>query len=118
MVDDDAGMRISLDGLIRSLGYRAAVFCAAEVFLESPEGRRAACVISDIEMPGGMDGITLAAKLLAASPDCPVILISAFVDERVCAAAERVGAFALIRKPFLGEALIDAIEEALAKKSE
>ncbi|WP_426122868.1 response regulator [Pararhizobium sp. PWRC1-1] len=117
VVDDDFGMRMSLDGLVRSLGYRTAIFSAAEGLLASDHAATAACIISDIEMPGGIDGIELASKLLELWPNRPVILISAFVNDKVRAAAEEVGAFIILKKPFVGETLIDAIECALSRQS-
>lgn len=59
IIDDDEGVRVSLDGLVRSLGYRVALFKCAEDFLNETESADSGCVISDIEMPGGMSGISL-----------------------------------------------------------
>jgi FixJ family two-component response regulator len=114
VVDDDSGMRSSLDGLVRSLGYRVSAFSCAEDLLASLALKEARCVISDVEMPGGMDGISLAKCLVDANGRRPVILISAFVNEKVEADAAAAGAFALLKKPFVGEALIESIERALA----
>lgn len=115
IVDDDDGMRESLDALVRSLGYRTATFSAAEHLLASSEIGEAGCVISDIEMPGGMNGIDLAAELRSCFPARPIILISAYVSERVLADAFDAGAFTVLKKPFVGESLIDAIETAIPK---
>ncbi|ULJ75784.1 response regulator [Rhizobium gallicum] len=115
IVDDDDGMRASLDALVRSLGYRTTTFDAAERLLGSEHIGEAGCVISDIEMPGGMDGIALTMKLLATAPARPVILVSAYVTDRIRTAAMAAGAFAVLKKPFVGETLIEAIESALPK---
>jgi FixJ family two-component response regulator len=117
IVDDDDGVRASLDALVRSLGYRTATFETAEHLLRSAEIGEAGCVISDIEMPGGMNGITLAAELLTCCPHRPVILVSAYITARIREDAFRAGAFAVIKKPFVGETLIEAIESALPMDS-
>ncbi|MGK6325263.1 response regulator transcription factor [Sphingomonas sp. DT-51] len=113
IIDDDEGVRVSLDGLVRSLGYRVATFHSAEAFLASDDWTLSRCVISDVNMPGGMTGIALADRLLRTSA-VPVILISAFVDERTCHEASRAGVRRFLRKPFDGDVLIGSLEEALA----
>ncbi len=114
VIDDDAGVRASLDGLIRSLGYRVALYDGAEAFLGAPEATRSACVVSDIHMPGGMDGLSLC-RLLQARADAPVvILISAFKDdEEARTVAAAAGVSCALRKPFDGDHLADCIERAL-----
>ncbi len=112
VVDDDAGMRQSLEGLVRSLGYRAALFESAEHFLAAPEALSSCCVISDLQM-SGMSGIELAHSL-GERLKGRVILISAFLDERVRILADEAGVRCFLRKPFDGERLIGCIEAALA----
>lgn len=113
VVDDDVGMRQSLGGLVRSLGYRAALFDSAEQFLDAPEAGLADCVITDLQMPGGMSGIDLANRVEARLKG-RVILLSAFLDDRVYLLAEAAGVCCFLRKPFDGERLIGCIEAALA----
>jgi FixJ family two-component response regulator len=115
IVDDDAGMRSSLDGLIRSLGYEVAVFDSAEAFLRSPASHESHCVISDVQMPGGMSGIELLKAVKASASEMPVILMSAFVNADSLAEAKAVGAHCTLRKPFNGEVLVSCVEEALAR---
>lgn len=113
VVDDDAGVRRSLDGLVRSLGYRVAMFESAEAFLESPCASTSRCVISDVQMPGGMSGIELAHALGTSDAATPVILISAFVDEKVKGLAKAAGAHCFLKKPFDGDVIIACLEKAL-----
>ncbi|WP_206244971.1 response regulator transcription factor [Novosphingobium terrae] len=112
IVDDDAGMRQSLDGLIRSLGYRATLFESAEAFLGAPEAKSCQCVVSDLQMPGGMDGIELA-RAVDDRLQGRVILISAFLDDAVQERALEAGVYRFLRKPFDGEELVGCIEAML-----
>jgi len=112
VVDDDAGMRQSLDGLVRSLGYRAALFSSAEAFLAAPEAASSRCVISDFQMPGGMDGIELA-RSVGNSLQGRVILMSAFLNDKVRGQASDAGVRCFLRKPFDGDTLINCIESIL-----
>jgi FixJ family two-component response regulator len=112
VVDDDHGVRTSLDGLVRSLGYRVAVFGSAEAFLEAPAASESSCVITDVHMTG-MNGIALTRKL-SLSGASKVIVISAYLDDGLEGRATAAGAHCFLAKPFSGDALVDCIEHALA----
>lgn len=114
IVDDDAGIRSSLDGLIRSLGYRVALFESAETFLASNMAQVSECVVSDVQMPGGMSGIELLSELSEQGRVVPVILISAFASDASRSEAERAGAYCTLKKPFDGEDLVKCIERAMS----
>lgn len=111
VVEDDEGLRNSLHGLMRSLGYRVETFACAEEFLGSAARASSDCVISDVQIPGGMSGIDLAQRVTPSGT--PVILMSAFADEKVQAQAAAAGAQCLLKKPFDCERLISCIDTAL-----
>ena len=114
VVDDDPGVRVSLHALLRSLGHRAELFDSGEALLASAALDASECVISDLRMRGGMDGIALAQAIARLPARPPVILIPALSDEGSRSAAAAAGVFAVLEKPFDGEVLIAAIEDALA----
>ena len=105
IIDDDEAVRSSLDSLMRSLGLRSAAFASAEEFLRSALSSRPGCVISDVDLPGGMNGFELGTKLAAVSRQ-PLILISGRSDKDYEARAQNVGAICFLRKPFSAETLI------------
>ncbi|SFK60397.1 Response regulator receiver domain-containing protein [Sphingomonas sp. NFR04] len=117
IVDDDEGIRSSLDGLMRSLGYRVAVFESAERFLESELARDSKCVVSDIQMPGGMSGLELLSKVRGSDSIVPVILISAFTTAEAREEADRAGAYCTLRKPFDGDDLARCVDRALSSQA-
>jgi len=90
-----------MSSLIRSLGYTACVFCSAEAFLISPRLHDASCLIADVQM-AGMSGLELQDELAVRRPDMPVILITAFPEERFRKRAEAAGAVAFFSKPVDG----------------
>ena len=69
-------------------------------------------VLSDIEMPGELDGIGLAAKLAETRPDLPVILMTGYASRLEQAKRQR---FAVLPKPCSPAMLAEAIRNALAK---
>jgi FixJ family two-component response regulator len=114
VIDDDEGMRTSLDGLLRSLGHRTALFECAEAFLSSDAVRDASCIISDVHMPGGMSGVELAQRLSADSLPMPIILMSGFTNGDCREQAEKTKAHCLLAKPFDDAMLIECLDQALA----
>lgn len=114
IVDDDESMRVSLKGLVRSLGYAVETYPSADAFLASPAARTCACIISDIQMPG-LSGLELQERIRALRPGTPFIFITAFGDERTQARALQAGANCFLRKPFDGATLVACIERALGQ---
>lgn len=113
IVDDDEPVRISLLGLIRSLGYVASSFPSAQAFLDSAERDRAACVVTDLQMPG-MSGLDLQKRLIVDGRGPPVIIITAFPEERLKAEAVAGGAFGFLNKPFQSQDLARCLLAAVA----
>jgi DNA-binding NtrC family response regulator len=52
IVDDDATVRVAMDGLVRSAGYRSVMFGCGAAFLASYRKHEVDCLVLDIEMPG------------------------------------------------------------------
>jgi FixJ family two-component response regulator len=114
-VDDDFRVRESIIRLAESAGYAPLVFPSAEAFFESGALREAACVVSDVRMPG-MDGLELQRRVRARYPGLPVILVSAHVDDEVRRRALNEGAADFLYKPFDGEELLRSIHRAIENR--
>src|SRR5260370_878967 len=111
IVDDDEVVRESTSSLIRSAGFRAALFPSTEAFLSSDGLHEMACLILDVDMPG-LSGLALQRRL-AVNGSIPIIFITALVDDQVRAMALRQGARAFMAKAFRPEVLLDAINSAV-----
>ena len=61
IVDDDDSMRSALQGLLKAVGLPSQAFASAEEFLKSGQQHQAACLITDIRMPG-ISGLELQAS--------------------------------------------------------
>ena len=112
IVDDDAPVRVALEGLLKSAGLTARAFESAETFIESGQQSQVACLIADIRMPG-MSGLALQAKLNAEHCRIPIIFITAHGDAQMRMQALRAGAVEFLAKPFNDEALLDTVRAAL-----
>jgi FixJ family two-component response regulator len=112
IIDDDASVREATARLVRSLGHAAAVFSSAEEYLESPQARDSACLISDLHMPG-MSGAELQNRLIADGRRTPMIFMTAYFEEKVRDRVMDAGASGFLRKPFDDESLIACLDKAL-----
>jgi len=52
IIDDDDGLRVGLDALFRSVGYRTHQFGSAAAFMESGFTGNAGCLVLDVRLPG------------------------------------------------------------------
>jgi FixJ family two-component response regulator len=116
VVDDDSSVRTALDRLMRSVRMNVNLFASAEEFLNSPQNRKADCLILDVRLPG-MSGVELHRHLLAQQYGVPVIFITAHgSDEAARLEAASDWTVAYFTKPFSGDELLDAVATALKWK--
>ncbi len=111
-VDDDFRVRESIESLVESAGYSPQLFSSAEEFLGSGKLAVAACVITDVRMPG-MDGLELQRRIRRERPKLPVIFISAHNAPETRQTALKEGAADFLYKPFDAGALLDKIRAAI-----
>jgi FixJ family two-component response regulator len=112
VVDDDASVLRTTTLLIESLGFRAAGFESAELFLRSGQLHETSCLIVDVRMPG-MSGLQLQSHLAALGCKIPIIFITAYDDNASRLRALQAGAIAFLSKPFTDEILFQSILSAL-----
>lgn len=111
-VDDDFRVRESIQSLVESAGYAPQLFSSGEEFLKSGALAIAACVITDVRMPG-MDGIQLQRRIKAERPTLPIIFISAHENPETQQIALNEGAMSFLYKPFDAADLLDKIRAAV-----
>jgi FixJ family two-component response regulator len=114
IVDDDESVRESLEGLLKSVGFRVEPFALAVDFLNSKALHVTDCLILDVRMPG-MSGPELQRKLIASEHSIPIIFITAHGDEAVRARVLGDGAVDCLLKPFNEDALLNAVNAALGQ---
>ena len=76
-------------------------------------GDRFDLVLSDVVMPGAMDGFALAAHIAAVRPDVPVLLMSGYAPDLARGRPHMAGSIA---KPFHRDALLAAVAAALRQR--
>lgn len=116
VIDDDEGMRDSIQFLLESVGLRVACFASAEAFQATYDNQQPGCVLVDVCMPG-RPGLELQKELCRDRNAPPVLLISGHGDIPMAVSALRAGAFDFIEKPYSDEILVGRIREALETDS-
>ena len=112
IVDDDESARASTLDLVCSMGFAAQAFRQPDDFVASGYIRRHLRLIADMRMPG-MTGLELYSHLVASGHTIPIILITAFPDDRDRARARPSGARCYLAKPFEDKELFECIHAAL-----
>jgi DNA-binding NtrC family response regulator len=116
LVEDDAGVRDLTKRLLDSWGYRVLMAADAQ------EAQRIAAahpdqidiLLTDIIMPGGINGVQLAAQMLDLYPRLRVLYMSGYTDTALTVQAAVPTGHGLLMKPFTLDALAQAIQAALA----
>jgi FixJ family two-component response regulator len=112
IVDDDESIRHALGNLLLAADFDVLAFESAEDFLAALDGRRIACLIADINLPG-MSGVALIEALTAAGRAMPSVLITARDDSATVSLLGRAGHVPNLRKPFSDHELFSALNRVL-----
>lgn len=112
VIDDDAGVRTSIQRLLKSVGLRADAFASAQDFLQRPRHDGPSCLILDVRLPG-ISGLELQRKLIQSGVPIPIIFITAHGDIPMTVRAMKSGAVEFLTKPFSDQELLDAVQQAL-----
>jgi FixJ family two-component response regulator len=112
VVDDDAGVRASIQGLLKSVKLRCESFGSAEEFLRSKRSDGPSCLVLDVSLPG-VNGLDFQRQLADASIQIPIIFVTGHGDIPMTVKAMKSGAVEFLTKPFDDQDLLKAIRQAL-----
>ena len=113
IVDDDASLRDATSNLLQAAGFSTATFADAESFLNSAGRPQAACLVTDMRMPG-MTGVELHQHLVASGAPIPTVLITAYASDATRLRAREAGILCCLAKPFAPDELLECVRKALA----
>ena len=113
VVEDNAGLRKIVMRQLRDAGYRVLEAADAEAAMEIIDSSEPIdLLLTDIVMPGAMDGRDLARIAVARRPDVRALLTSGFPDARWNASGSHTEA-RLLSKPYRKEELRRVVREVL-----
>jgi FixJ family two-component response regulator len=114
VIDDDPGIRASIEGQLNAAGLRAEGFETAEQFLQREPSDGPSCLILDVSLPG-INGLEFQQQLRNAGVDIPIIFVTAYGDIPMSVKAMKSGAVEFLTKPFRRQVLLDAVQQALER---
>lgn len=109
LVEDNTELRSVTASLLESFGCEVVCSPSAEDalhVLKKPQDIDA--MISDVLMPGAMDGLTMAQRARLMLPDLPIVLLSGHRGEGAA-----ITDFPFVQKPYRPQALVAALQEAM-----
>ncbi len=120
VVDDDGDIRMALEMLLSYEGYEVwtakdGAEAVARLDAEEAQGRHAACVLSDMKMPG-MNGLELLEALADRAGAPPVVMISGHGDVQTAVEAVRRGAVNFLEKPLDDNHVLVTLRAAIRER--
>ncbi|NQW05178.1 MAG: sigma-54-dependent Fis family transcriptional regulator [Acidobacteria bacterium] len=112
IVDDEAGVRASLGGVLRDEGYTVDAVDSGEACLEQVTRKAYDLLLLDIWLPA-LDGLDTLARLRERGVESQVIMISGHGNVENAVRATKLGAFDFIEKPLSLDKTVLAVRNAL-----
>jgi FixJ family two-component response regulator len=114
IIDDDRGMRQSIQDLVESVGLRAESYATGEEFLKRKRTNDPSCLVLDVRLPQ-MSGLDFQRQLAETGMQIPIVFVTAHGDVPMSVRALKSGAVEFLTKPFRDQDLLDAIQQALQR---
>ena len=115
VVDDEAGVRSSLTGILGDEGYQVEAVDSGEAALAVLEGRRFDLLLLDVWLPK-MDGLETLSRVRTFDPEVPVVVISGHGSIETAVKAVRMGAQDFVEKPLSLEKTLVVVRNALRQR--
>lgn len=117
IVDDEATLRSVFSDMMTRQGYRCITAANAVDALQIIESNLLEfdMLVTDIKMPGALDGVALASKLRDFQPDVAILVITGYPESAAMKEVKSRG-FRVLEKPFRQAELESAVAEQLRER--
>ncbi|HUU41607.1 MAG TPA: ATP-binding protein, partial [Desulfatiglandales bacterium] len=115
VVDDVEEQREIASQMLKKLGYSVTSVSSGEEAVDYMKNNSADLLILDMIMDPGIDGLDTYKKILEMHPNQKAIIASGFSETERVKKAQRLGAGAYIKKPYIFEKIGSAIRDELDK---
>jgi len=115
IVDDEAPIRESLQGLFEDEGFLVYLAASGEEAVAKLRKQSVDCVLLDIWMPG-IDGLETLSRLRQLDDTLPVIMMSGHATIDTAVRATRQGAFDFVEKPVSFDHMLILVRNALERR--
>lgn len=113
LVEDDAGVRRSLQLLLHGRGFEVRAYASGLALLADPTALDAVCLVADYRMPE-IDGLLILTRLRELGWRGEALMITAFPTARLIDQALAAGYSRVIEKPMAEAVLVEAVERVMA----
>jgi len=117
VVEDDRSVRTAVTRLLKYAGIETRSYGSAAEYLVADRDRDAGCIVLDVGLPG-LSGMDLQAALAKKGDAPPIVFITGRGDIEMGVRAMKAGAIDFLTKPVKKEALLAAVNEALARDAQ
>jgi two-component system nitrogen regulation response regulator NtrX len=116
IVDDERGIRETLRGVLEDEGFEVETVVSGEDCLKSVETTHYSCILLDIWLGEGIDGLETLERLRENGSDSAVVMISGHGNIETAVNATKLGAFDFIEKPLSLEKTILTVGNAIKQR--
>ena len=116
IVDDERGIRDTLRGVLEDEGFSVETAESGEACLEIVKRQSFSCILLDIWLGDGIDGLETLTKLKAEGIDASVVMISGHGNIETAVRSTKLGAFDFIEKPLSIERTIVTVKNAVRQR--
>jgi two-component system nitrogen regulation response regulator NtrX len=116
IVDDEKGIRDSLRGVLEDEGFAVATASSGEECLEFIRTRDVSCILLDIWLGDGIDGLETLQKLKDEGSDAAVVMISGHGNIETAVRSTKLGAFDFIEKPLSLDRTLVTVKNAVRQR--
>jgi two-component system response regulator HydG len=111
LIDDDPGVRDSMERTLRTAGYAVQSAATGEEGYELARDGRFDVILSDMRMPG-ISGIDILRRLREHNVDAAFIIMTGFGTVDTAVEAMKLGAVDFVQKPFFRDELLMRVRSA------
>src|SRR3954462_12113329 len=115
IVDDEAGVRSALSGVLRDEGYAVDAVDSGEACLERVARAAYDVIVLDIWLPG-LDGLATLERLQERHVEIPVVMISGHGNIESAVRAIKIGAFDFVEKPLSLDKTVAVVGNAVRQR--
>ncbi len=116
IVDDERGIRETLKSVLEDEGFEIETVDSGEACLKIVESKTFACILLDIWLGDGIDGLETLKQLGEKGTDAAVVMISGHGNIETAVKSTKLGAFDFIEKPLSLEKTILTVRNAMRTK--
>lgn len=116
IVDDERGIRESLSAVLEDEGFDVKTAESGEACLQITKRTTFACILLDIWLGDGIDGLETLRKLREAGIDAAVVMISGHGNIETAVKSTKLGAFDFIEKPLSLERTVVTVKNAVRQR--